>query len=203
MLASVIIDGSKFTTTQEVKNSALFQSATSQAASKHKKYSFDLFQSREPPPFVYKSGSRTGPVPAQPPFVPFYLLLIRGRSWYRGTNYLFKPFCNWATQCFAWVFQRAVFPWPLLQETDAWISVQFACVYLKKTHIYIEIDIEIYIYVCACVDHLNRCKRFYLCRGMAAVSLAMPMKLWDSAGRVCGCTLLCPQIWYSSTPVRM
>ena len=78
-------------------------------------------------------------------------------------------------------------------------------VYILKKRIYIYIDRyrDIYIYVCACVDHLNRCKRFYLCRGMAAVSLAVPMKLWDSAGRVCGCTLLCPQIWYSSTPVRM
>ena len=42
--------------------------------------------------------------------------------------------------------------------------------------------------------HLNRCKTS--AGGMAAVSLAMPTKLWDSAGRERGRTLLYLQYIY-------
>ena len=37
-------------------------------------------------------------------------------------------------------------------------------------------------------------------RGMAAVSLAMPTKLWDSAGRECGLTFLYLHIQYNIVP---
>ena len=49
--------------------------------------------------------------------------------------------------------------------------------------------------VCVCVSTpVSRGTGFSLCSfhagGMAAVSLAMPTKLWDSAGRECGRTFL-------------
>ena len=40
----------------------------------------------------------------------------------------------------------------------------------------------------------------YVAGGMAAVSLAMPTKLWDSAGRACGRTFLYLHIRYKIAP---
>ena len=57
--------------------------------------------------------------------------------------------------------------------------------------------------VCECVrvDHLYRCKPLLSARGMAVVSLAMPTKLWDSAGRECARTLLYLHIFYIVPPL--
>ena len=55
--------------------------------------------------------------------------------------------------------------------------------------------------LCVCVTHLNRCKTS--AGGMAAVSLAMPTKLWDSAGRERGRTLLYLQYIYCPAPGRI
>jgi hypothetical protein len=55
--------------------------------------------------------------------------------------------------------------------------------------------------VCVWVDHLYRCKPLLSARGMAVVSLAMPTKLWDSAGRECARTLLYLHIFYIVPPL--
>ena len=57
--------------------------------------------------------------------------------------------------------------------------------------------------VCVCVNHLHRCKNSFVAGGMAAVSIAMPTKLRDSAGRECGGTLLHLYITYSPAPGRI
>ena len=57
--------------------------------------------------------------------------------------------------------------------------------------------------VCVRVNHLHRCKKSFVAGGMAAVSIAMPTKLRDSAGRECGGTLLYLHITYSPAPGRI
>ena len=49
--------------------------------------------------------------------------------------------------------------------------------------------------VCVCVYHLNGRKASYSCRGHGSLSLAMPTKLWDSAGWECGRTFPHLQIY--------
>ena len=53
--------------------------------------------------------------------------------------------------------------------------------------------------VCVCTICID-VKLHYTARGMAAVSLAMPTKLWDSAGRECGRTFLHLQFKYHIVP---
>ena len=53
--------------------------------------------------------------------------------------------------------------------------------------------------LCVCVICRDVKLRF-VPRGMAAVSLAMPTKLWDSAGRECGLTFLYLHIQYNIVP---
>ena len=49
---------------------------------------------------------------------------------------------------------------------------------------------------CVRVNHLHRCKTSFIAGGMAAVSLATPTKLRDTAARECGRTLLYLHIVY-------